>query len=431
MITSFDKTENNSCKIIQPWKYSDLKKIPQSQLVVRGSGLSYCNASVVENGYSIEMKNFNRILEFNETNKTITVESGVQIGDLNNFLIKKGWFIPVLPGYPTITIGGCIAFNIHGKSQFKIGTFTDWVQSITLYHPSYGEITCSRTENEGIFYLTAGGFGFTGLILSATLKISRNEYQKLEINKVVCGNINHGIELIKENSEQYDFIYSWNDLNTTGNLFGRGIVYLEKLVIGKTYEDIVYKNRLNYSEKTPCIHNRFSIQLMCSIYFYLEKLKPIQKKISLQKGSFPIYGKEIYYYLFGNSGFREYQVLFPFENWDQAIFEIKSTIKKIKTPVSLGSLKLFKGSAHNLSFSGNGVCLAIDVPANNKSLLLFKELDKITIKHNGIINLSKDSRADSNLISKLFPQYSSFKENLFAFDPEKKIHSTLRKRLDL
>jgi len=431
ILSGFDKTEKSECGIIQPWKYSDFNKSSNKKIIARGSGLSYCNAGAIENGICIEMKNFNRILDFDEKNETITVETGIQIGDLNNFLIKRGWIMPVLPGYPTITTGGCIAFNVHGKSQYKIGTFMDWVDSITLYHPSHGEIKCSRMENVDIFNLTIGGMGFTGLIMEAKIKIKRNDCQNLEIFKIDCENINHAVQIFKENVEKYDFVYSWNDMNSKGKSFGRGIVYLEKLVSGKTYKDINYKNKLNYASDFPGVLNNLTIPLMCSTYFYSEKIKTKRSIIGLQRGSFPIYGKEVYYYLFGKNGFREYQVLFPFESWENAVKEIQSAITRINISVSLGSLKLFQGKSHNISFTGNGVCLAIDVKATQKSLQFFKELDRITLENKGTINLSKDSRADSDFVSKIFPAYNSFKQNLFSFDPEKIFYSDLRNRLNL
>jgi hypothetical protein len=40
-----------------------------------------------------------------------------------------------------------LLFNVHGKAQFKIGTFKDWVEALTVYHPSKGEVPCSATEN--------------------------------------------------------------------------------------------------------------------------------------------------------------------------------------------------------------------------------------------------------------------------------------------
>lgn len=69
---------------------------------------------------------------------------------------------------------------------------------------------------------------------------------------------------------------------------------------------------------------------------------------------FPINGKEIYYYLFGKKGFREYQMILPFENFEEAIDEIRKLIINSKIPISLGSLKIFEGTESYLNFCKTG-----------------------------------------------------------------------------
>ena len=110
--------------------------------------MSYCSASALQGGLTVDMRSFNRILDFDKERGLVRVEAGICIGELNNFLIPSGWQLPVLPGYPMITVGGCVAFNVHGKSQYKIGLFMDWIEQLTVYHPLKGELVCSASLNE-------------------------------------------------------------------------------------------------------------------------------------------------------------------------------------------------------------------------------------------------------------------------------------------
>ena len=122
---SFDGAEKILSKIERPDKYNNLFKLIDNskKLIPRGAGLSYCSASFGENTLSIDSGLFNRILEFDPDKGTITVESGLELGTLLSFLNDKGWYFKVIPGYPRITIGGCVAFNVHGKSQSNVGLF--------------------------------------------------------------------------------------------------------------------------------------------------------------------------------------------------------------------------------------------------------------------------------------------------------------------
>ena len=64
----------------------------------------------------IDVTSYNKILDFNEDDLTITVQSGLLLGDLLEAIEAKGWCIPCLPDINTITIGGALATGTHGTS---------------------------------------------------------------------------------------------------------------------------------------------------------------------------------------------------------------------------------------------------------------------------------------------------------------------------
>ena len=64
----------------------------------------------------IDITSYNKIVSYNETERTVTVQSGVILGDLLEAIEAKGWCIPCLPDINTITIGGALATGTHGTS---------------------------------------------------------------------------------------------------------------------------------------------------------------------------------------------------------------------------------------------------------------------------------------------------------------------------
>ena len=64
----------------------------------------------------IDTTTYNKIVSFNESEKTVTVQSGVILGDLLDTIEAKGWCIPCLPDINTITIGGALATGTHGTN---------------------------------------------------------------------------------------------------------------------------------------------------------------------------------------------------------------------------------------------------------------------------------------------------------------------------
>jgi decaprenylphospho-beta-D-ribofuranose 2-oxidase len=431
IIRSFDKTKQCNSLLKFAADHLTIRSVKGTRLIARGAGLSYCNASAVERGQSLDVTKLNNIISFNETEGHIIVQAGISIGTLNNFLVEKKWQLPVMPGYPAITIGGCIAFNVHGKSQAKVGFFMDWIEEILLFHPDKGELICSKNSNSEIFHLTIGGFGLTGIVIQAKLKLKKIDGNLMEIRSVRIKNINEGIRIMQDEEPNNEYIYSWNNFNLNSRSFGKGVVYLEKIKQGflENIKPIHYKNKLNVNAPFPSLLNKFTIPLMCQFYYQSSKLHSTLATKSLYESSFPIYGKEIYFHLFGRTGFREYQVLFDFNEWPSAVNKIQRLILDKKMPISLASLKIFRGETHNISFSGSGICLAIDVPNDKNALAFFDVLDEITIEHKGLINLSKDSRASHDLISRTYAGYEDFKHKINGYDPKRIFVSELRERI--
>ena len=64
----------------------------------------------------VDITTYNKILSYNDSEHTITVQSGVILGDLLDAIEAKGWCIPCLPDINTITIGGALATGTHGTS---------------------------------------------------------------------------------------------------------------------------------------------------------------------------------------------------------------------------------------------------------------------------------------------------------------------------
>ena len=89
-----------------------------------------------------------------------------------NFTLNYNLWIPQLPGYPYISLGGAVATNAHGKSCGLHGTIKKSVKKILLYHKTHGWLNLSEKENKEIFELTIGGLGLTGTIVSITFNLT-------------------------------------------------------------------------------------------------------------------------------------------------------------------------------------------------------------------------------------------------------------------
>jgi len=433
-IKSFDGTEKIDANVERPEKYNSLFKIlAKGEFIPRGAGLSYCLASAGGNVSSVDSLLFNRVLFFDKSNGIIRVEAGMNLGDLLSIIIPENYTFPVLPGYPKITIGGCIGFNVHGKSQCDAGLFGDHIKSIKLFHPAHGEIECNEFINSDILCLTIGGFGLTGFITEVELKLVPLKSKSIIRSKVFVKNLSEAIDVFNTKKNDFTSIYSWHNLNRNKSNFGKGIVYLEKYIDQDNFDCKISKYNNMSSENRSKLNfnffNCFTANIECLVYESMERLSTADSIHRVENMSFPINGKEIYFNLFGNKGLREYQMIIPIHNWTSFEQELYALIKKVRIAITLGSLKLFYGKQKLLSFSKSGICLAIDVPANNKAMCFFNYLDELVIKHEGIANISKDSRLSSDVVKQMYPEYSEFKRRIIEFEENFPLSSNLRNRL--
>ena len=431
---SFDGTESCSAELHEPDRYRALVASldTASPCAIRGSGLSYCLASAGDAVRTVSTRHFDRILGFDPQQRLVTVEAGVTVGDLADFALSKGCYFPVLPGYPTITVGGCAAFNVHGKTQHNVGHFSDHVESLTLLHPDHGEIRCSRTENADVFELTLGGMGLTGCIVDMTLRLQPLAGRSVRRIAHAVADVGEAVHLMRDLAGRADALYSWNDLNRRGSRFGTGVVYEERFEADELPGSAEYgPMRLGSVSRRPfAFYGRASSAALNRLFLTRERLRPTTVR-SVHDASFPIDGNEVYFALFGKRGLREYQLLVTHDAWPSAAREVRLALTRAAVPATLGSLKLFAGSPRHLWFRGDGVCLTIDVPAIPAGARLFGELDRIAIEHGALVNVSKDSRLDARTLRRIFPEADVFAQALETFDPKRRFDSALRRRLEL
>jgi decaprenylphospho-beta-D-ribofuranose 2-oxidase len=431
-LRSFDGTEAAAAKVSRPERYRDLYALAShpTGAIARGAGLSYCAASMGPGSVSIDMTRFNRIRSFDGETGDVVVEPGITIGALLEFLVSRNRYIPVLPGYPEITVGGCVGFDVHGKSQYHAGNFSAWVTSLCLFHPSHGKLVCSPSSESDAFELTLGGFGLTGIITEVSLKTAPLSGRMVRVERVPVRDLVHAAEVMQAGADRVECLYSWHNLNHSSARFGEGVVYMETpsgtkggaVATGRP-RSIRARRRLGY-------WNRLTASVAMGLYGSLQR-RGGTRDVPLRAASFPIYGLEEYYRAFGPAGFREYQLIVPALRWEEFVAALRDLLGRLRVAATLASLKLFRGARRNLRFSDSGICLALDVPAGAKASELFSQLDVLALRHEAAVNISKDSRLDARVCQQIFPAYGDFRSALRRFDPERRFRSTLRERIDV
>ena len=95
--------------------------------------------------------------------------------------------------------------------------------------------------------------------------------------------------------------------------------------------------------------------------------------------------------LYGEKGFLQYQFVVPYKSSEKLILKILSILTQEKLIPYLAVLKNMKKDNGVLSFSLNGISLALDIPYSKKVLRVIPSLDNLILEHKGKIYLTKDS----------------------------------------
>lgn len=141
-------------------------------------GHTYYTDSIV-----LDMKTFNKVLEIDQQQKTVKVESGTTWEDVQEAVQPYGLALKVTQSQSIFTIGGSLSVNAHGR-DIRFGHMAGTVKEMTILTPT-GEIkTVTRKDSEDWMKYVLGGYGLFGVILDVTLELTENDTYTIHTKEI-------------------------------------------------------------------------------------------------------------------------------------------------------------------------------------------------------------------------------------------------------
>lgn len=430
--SSLDRQFSAEVDFAEPDRYRLLEDLPRSgRLIARGAGLSYVPASFGPRTTAIGFTRFDRILAFDPLAKTIEVEAGISLHKLHLFLAPRGLTVPVEPGHPQISVGGCIAFNVFGKNQSKQGLFETAVEELELFHPDRGGVRCSRTLNAPLFELTLGGMGLTGIVLRAKLRLAEIPSPWVEVEKVPVRNLAETARVLGERAAAADSLYSFNDFTSFGDDLGGGFVLVARFSGERAPAQPLarFRSLERRPEWRPAYFNGLTRPMFCKAYRFLNTRLKARERTPFHRFNYPVASTPFYFDWYGRRGFIERQILVPRPRIEAYIDRFERLAREHRPPIVFGSCKFFRGSPRLLNFSGDGMVISMDFTPSEKGRAFQGALDALNVELGALDNLAKDSRLAGEVVAAQYPGLREFRARLDAHDSGRRFGSALSDRI--
>lgn len=419
-------------------------------VTARGAGRSYNDAALSGGGIVLDMSVMNHILAWDPADGQVRCEPGVTLEQLWQQVEPQGWWPPVVSGTMKTTLGGCLAANIHGKNNFKMGTIGEHVVEFTAVLPTGAEITCTPKKNAELFHAMIGGYGMLGVFTSITLQMKRVHSGLLTVDAYPVHSLHEQLSALLEGAPNHDYIVGWLDTMADGKNLGRGQIhaarYLHEGEDPNPQETIKLENQI----LPPRIFGFFPKGMLH--YF----MRPFGNNLgwwgvntakylaSLRKHTFRQPHAAFHFLLdylpnwelsYGRGGLIQYQSFLPKESAEAAWTEMIKLSIKNHLPSYLGVTKRHRPDKFLLTHAVDGFSLAMDFKVTDstraKLRAMLLEFDKIVLAHHGRFYFAKNSETTAETARAFYGQATvdKFKKLKKRCDPNGLLESDLYRRI--
>jgi len=420
---------------------------------LRGAGRSYGDASLSAENICLDLTRMNRILDWDPQSGIIAIEPGVTLRQLWQYIIEDGWWPPVVSGTMTVTMGGALGMNYHGKNNYKMGPIGDHTLEFDLMLPS-GEVkTCSRTQNADIFFAAIGGFGMLGVFTRIVLQMKHVESGLLSVDAFSTQSFADIIREFEARMDKADYLVGWIDCFARGAKLGRGQVHAAYYLHAEEDKNPAQSLRVENQELPDSlfgiipkslmwrmmkpISNDFGMRLLNAAKFFASNTIGNHKTVRQSHAGFAFLLDYVpnWKFVYKPGGLIQYQSFVPAATADACFTEQIALCQQWGIVPYLGVFKRHRPDEFLMSHAVEGYSLALDFPvtARNRKRLweMTVHLNQLVLNAGGRFYFAKDSTLDPQSTAAYLGDETLRKFFLLkhACDPEHLLQTDLSRRL--
>ena len=360
----------------------------------------------------IDMTSYNKIVSYDYNKKTVTVQSGLILGDFLEAIEAVGWCIPCLPDINTITIGGALATGTHGTSGKLL---SEYMIECTLVLAD-GSIK-TITEEDDLMDAVRVSLGMLGVMSTITFKCEKS--YTLHV-KERPEKDSEWLPKIKSRLKEHDFLrILWLPHTDKGY-----VITGDKI---KPDTKIVENNGPKYLK-----HRRNASKILYKYSHIYPWITSIANKI-LAKAFFSS-KKEHKGTLYQATVTKSRGSTLELAEWTIALDKFPQVFDELKTEINKWSNKSFihipmdvrfvKKDTSWLSYAYKQDIVTMGCVSRNAATAdtyeAFKSVEKIFLKYGGRPHWGKRFSAKDAELSRVYPKWEAFKELRSNLDPTNK-----------
>lgn len=428
----------------RPEKVSSIAEIIQKSkdktVLARGAGRSYGDAALNPKGDTVLTERLNRMLAFNEQTGILCCEAGVTIKEILEVFVPRGWFPSVTPGTKFVTVGGAVAFDVHGKNHHQDGAFCRYVHKLKLTLASGETVLYSRNQHSDLFWATVGGMRLTGMITEVEFALRPIQTAYINCHSIKARNLDEAIALFDQYEPQYQYSVAWIDCLASGGKLGRSIlIFGNHAAIADLNPEqqaqplhLKSKRRLKVSFDLPAeLLNGYTISSFNTLYYSRQRQRQVREVVDYDSFFYPLDFLHDWNRLYAKRGFVQYQCVFPTEVSREALIQILQLCSQKGWGSFLAVLKRLGSQEGWLSFSMPGYTLTLDMPVKPGLWEFLDQLDQLVIHSGGRVYLAKDARLSPEAFRAMYPSFPQWLEVKSKVDPDNLFSSALSRRLQI
>jgi FAD/FMN-containing dehydrogenase len=399
-------------RVVRPPWSGDIR-IDDDNVLPFGLGRSCGDVCLNNGGTLIDTARLNNFRAFDEATGVLDCESGLTLAEIERLFVPRGWFVPVTPGTKFVTVGGCIANDVHGKNHHRAGTFGRFVRSIELQRSDGSRVHC--TPDSELFRATIGGLGLTGLIVSAQIQLRPLASASMTVERIPFRTLGEFLALSDASAGQYEHTVAWFDALTgsdTRGIFFRGN-HAERGESLKEWQPAP-------SRKAPApllapMMNRLTVGAFNDLYFLAQSKQTRHYIADIDTFFYPLDVLENWNRIYGRHGYLQYQSVVPAEAGKEPAAEMLARVRRSGAGSFLTVIKSFGDvpSPGMLSFPRAGITISLDFAGRNRqTLALCEALDDIVEASGGRVYPAKDARMSPARFRRYYPQWEEFAQHV-------------------